>query len=60
LVTPVVVRTRYVSVQENLDLENSIPMFGILDLQFTPEPEALLLGASVIAGLVVLGYSKHG
>jgi len=58
LVTPVVVRTRFVSLQAGVDLENSIPIFGILDLKFTPEPEALLLGATAIAALAFAGCAR--
>ena len=52
LVTPVFVST-------NIGASAVVPVFGILDLHFVPEPGTLLLLGSGIAGLVMFGRSKR-
>ena len=52
LVTPVFVST-------NISADAVVPVFGILDLHFVPEPGTLLLLGSGIAGLVMFGRSKR-
>ncbi|HTY19566.1 MAG TPA: PEP-CTERM sorting domain-containing protein, partial [Myxococcota bacterium] len=52
LVTPVFVST-------NISASAVVPVFGILDLHFVPEPGTLLLLGSGIAGLVMFGRSKQ-
>ena len=52
LVTPVFVST-------NIGASAVVPVFGLLDLHFVPEPGTLLLLGSGIAGLVMFGRSKR-
>ena len=52
LVTPVFVST-------NISASAVVPVFGVLDLHFVPEPGTLLLLGSGIAGLVMLGRSRR-
>jgi hypothetical protein len=52
LVTPVFVST-------NIGASAVVPVFGILDLHFVPEPGTMLLLGSGIAGLVMFGRSKR-
>ena len=52
LVSPVFVST-------NIGASAVVPVFGILDLHFVPEPGTLLLLGSGIAGLVMFGRSKR-
>ena len=51
LVTPVFVST-------NISASAIVPVFGILDLHFVPEPGTLLLLGSGIAGLVITGRKR--
>jgi hypothetical protein len=51
LVTPVFVST-------NIPASAVVPVFGILDLKFVPEPGTLLLLGSGIAGLVLTGRKR--
>ena len=52
LVTPVFVST-------NIGASAVVPVFGILDLHFIPEPGTLLLLGSGVVGLVMIGRSKR-
>jgi len=52
LVTPVFVST-------NISASAVVPVFGVLDLHFIPEPGTLLLLGSGVAGLVMIGRSKR-
>lgn len=51
LVTPIVINT-------NIGASATLPAFGILNLTFVPEPGTLLLLASGVAGLAVLGRKR--
>jgi hypothetical protein len=52
LVTPVFIST-------NINVRRVWgPVFGILGLDFTPEPEALLIGGTAIVSLVALGFVR--
>jgi len=51
LVTPIFVST-------NISASAVVPVFGILDLHFVPEPGTLLLLGSGIAGLVITGRKR--
>jgi hypothetical protein len=51
LVTPITINT-------NIGASATLPAFGILNLTFVPEPGTLLLLASGVAGLAVLGRKR--
>jgi len=51
LVTPIFIST-------NVGSYAVLPTFGILDLDFIPEPGTLLLGGAAIASLVALGIAR--
>ena len=51
LVTPVTIST-------NIGASAQLPMFGILELTFVPEPGTLLLLASGVAGLAMVGRKR--
>jgi len=51
LVTPVVIST-------NIGASAQLPMFGVLELTFVPEPGTLLLLASGVAGLAMVGRKR--